>query len=75
CDRFVLLIVLPCFPSTAWQCFLDFGACADKASILSLIREIIDNAIRIRNVDEIHLTSSFSEGYLHPMITNNGTSP
>jgi hypothetical protein len=33
----------------------DFSLCPDKVSVLSLIREATDNAIRHGNANEIHL--------------------
>jgi signal transduction histidine kinase len=53
----------------------DFERCPDKVSVLSLIREATDNAIRHGNANEIHLLSSLSEGCYHLLITNNGSDP
>ena len=53
----------------------DFTLCPDKASVLSLIREATDNAIRHGNANEIHLVSSSEGGVYHLRITNNGVSP
>jgi hypothetical protein len=53
----------------------DFALCSDKVSVLSLVREATDNAIRHGNANEIHPFSSIQEGVYHLRITNNGISP
>jgi PAS domain-containing protein len=52
---------------------LDLGP--DKVSVISLIREATDNAIRHGNATEMTLVSHRAEGYYYLAITNNGLSP